>query len=594
MARNRYYEDESSREGIDSQLLKRLLQFCKPYKKRFIICFGIMLCSVGVSLAGPLINKYLLNDVLMPATNWPLGIMLICAMASVFLLQPIINAFRDVAVSWLGQKIIFDIRRSLFAHLQKLTFKFYDDRPAGKILVRVTSYIDGLAWLLSSGIVQALCDVITLIGILVVLFCLNVKLTLVSVATVIPLMVFIVFFRRRLEKLRVNVRNKISNRNAYTFENILVLKTTQAFNREARNVKELARLNGELTEADVKMVRTSATLGPAVDFTYVVSTILLYLLGYQMVTGDTLTPGDLAAFTSYIARFWQPINSISFIYSQVVANMSNVEKIFETLDSEPDIEDAPGAVELPAVQGRVAFENVSFGYDDDRLILKNVSFTAEPGQTIALVGPTGAGKTTIVNLISRFYDPTEGRITIDGYDIKDVTVKSLRAQVMAMMQESFVFSGNIIDNIRYGRPDATDEECINAARSVYANTFIERLPNGYYTRVEEQGAGLSAGERQLLSFARIILADPKIIILDEATSSVDTRTEQRIQTAMDRLMEGRTSFVIAHRLSTIRDADLILVMRDGDIVEQGTHDQLIEAGGFYADLYNSQFEDVVE
>ena len=456
MARNRYYEDESSREGIDSQLLKRLLQFCKPYKKRFIVCFGIMLCSVAVSLGGPLINKYLLNDVLMPASNWPLGIVLICAMASVFLLQPIINVFRDVAVSWLGQKIIFDIRRSLFAHLQRLTFKFYDDRPAGKILVRVTSYIDGLAWLLSSGIVQALCDVITLVGILVVLFCLNVKLTLVSLATVIPLMVFIVFFRRRLEKLRVNVRNKVSNRNAYTFENILGLKTTQAFNREKHNVNELARLNGELTNADVKMVRTSGTLGPAVDFTYVVSTILLYLLGYQMVTGETLTPGDLAAFTSYIARFWQPINSISFIYSQVVANMSNVEKIFETLDSEPDIEDAPNAVELPDVKGRVTFENVSFGYDDDRLILKDVSFTAEPGQTIALVGPTGAGKTTIVNLISRFYDPTEGKVTIDGYDIKDVTVKSLRAQVMAMMQESFVFSGNIIDNIRYGRPDATD------------------------------------------------------------------------------------------------------------------------------------------
>ena len=510
MARNRYFEDESSREGIDSQLLKRLLQFCKPYKKRFIACFGIMLCSVAVSLGGPLINKYLLNDVLMPATNWPLGVILICAMASVFILQPIINAFRDVAVSWLGQKIIFDIRRSLFTHLQRLTFKFYDDRPAGKILVRVTSYIDGLAWLLSSGIVQALCDVITLVGILVVLFCLNVKLTLVSVATVIPLMIFIVFFRRRLEKLRVNVRNKVSNRNAYTFENILGIKTTQAFNREKRNVDELERLNKELTEADIKMIRTSATLGPAVDFTYVVSTILLYLIGYQMVTGDMLTPGDLAAFTSYIARFWQPINSISFIYSQVVANMSNVEKIFETLDSEPDIEDAPGAIELPAVQGRVAFEHVSFGYDDDRLILKDVSFTAEPGQTIALVGPTGAGKTTIVNLLSRFYDPTEGRVTIDGYDIRDVTVKSLRAQVMAMMQESFVFSGNIMDNIRYGRPDATDEECIAAARSVYANIFIERLPNGYYTRVEEQGAGLSAGERQLLSFARIILADPKI------------------------------------------------------------------------------------
>ena len=328
-----------------------------------------MLCSVAVSLGGPLINKYLLNDVLMPATNWPLGVILICAMASVFILQPIINAFRDVAVSWLGQKIIFDIRRSLFTHLQRLTFKFYDDRPAGKILVRVTSYIDGLAWLLSSGIVQALCDVITLVGILVVLFCLNVKLTLVSVATVIPLMIFIVFFRRRLEKLRVNVRNKVSNRNAYTFENILGIKTTQAFNREKHNVDELERLHKELTEADVKMIRTSATLGPAVDFTYVVSTILLYLIGYQMVTGDMLTPGDLAAFTSYIARFWQPINSISFIYSQVVANMSNVEKIFETLDSEPDIEDAPGAIELPAVQGRVAFEHVSFGYDDDRLIL---------------------------------------------------------------------------------------------------------------------------------------------------------------------------------------------------------------------------------
>lgn len=588
MARNRYFEDESSREGIDSQLLKRLLNFCKPYKKRFLISFVIMLISVGISLAGPLINKYMINDVLTPATNWPLGVILVCAMGMVFLLQPVINAIRDVIISWLGQNIIFDIRRSLFAHLQRLTFKFYDDRPAGKIVVRVTSYIDGLAWLLSSGIVQAASDVITLIGILVVMFCLNPVLTLVSVATVIPLMIFIVFFRRRLEKLRINVRNKTSNRNAYTFENIMGLKTTQAFNREKRNVEELARLNGELVEADVKMVRTSVTLTPAVDFTYVVSTILLYLLGYQLVTGSTLTPGDLAAFTAYIARFWQPINSISFIYSQLVANMSNVEKIFETLDSEPDIEDSPEAVMLPDVEGRVCFEHVSFGYDQERVILNDVSFTALPGQTVALVGPTGAGKTTIVNLISRFYDPTAGRITIDGYDIRDVTVKSLRAQVMVMMQESFVFSGNIIENIRYGRPGATDQECIDAARSVYADTFIERLPQGYYTRVEEQGAGLSAGERQLLSFARIILADPKIIILDEATSAIDTRTEQLIQKALVELLKGRTSFVIAHRLSTIRSADNIMCVANQGIAEQGTHEELLEKQGIYYELNMAQ------
>lgn len=588
MARNRYFEDESSREGIDSQLLKRLLNFCKPYKKRFLISFIIMLISVGISLAGPLINKYMINDVLTPATNWPLGVILVCAMGMVFLLQPIINAIRDVIISWLGQNIIFDIRRSLFAHLQRLTFKFYDDRPAGKIVVRVTSYIDGLAWLLSSGIVQAASDVITLIGILVVMFCLNPILTLVSVVTVIPLMIFIVFFRRRLEKLRINVRNKTSNRNAYTFENIMGLKTTQAFNREKQNVEELARLNRELVEADVKMVRTSVTLTPAVDFTYVISTILLYLLGYQMVTGATLTPGDLAAFTAYIARFWQPINSISFIYSQLVANMSNVEKIFETLDSEPDIEDSPEAVKLPDVEGKVCFEHVSFGYDQERVILNDVSFTALPGQTVALVGPTGAGKTTIVNLISRFYDPTAGRITIDGYDIRDVTVKSLRAQVMVMMQESFVFSGNIIENIRYGRPEATDQECIDAARSVYADTFIERLPQGYYTRVEEQGAGLSAGERQLLSFARIILADPKIIILDEATSAIDTRTEQLIQKALVELLKGRTSFVIAHRLSTIRSADNIMCVANQGIAEQGTHEELLEKRGLYYELNMAQ------
>lgn len=592
MAKNRYYDDESSKQGIDGYLIKRLLQFCKPHWKKFLVCFFVALICVGLSLIGPQITK-LLMDRVFPEKSVNLAILVVVIVTVVMFSERIFLAWRDVMISRIGYKIIYKIRKDLFDHLQTLSLNFFDTYPTGKILVRVTSYIDGLTWMLSFGIVQAAGDCVTLVGLLIVMLLMNPKLTVISFLTVIPIMVFIVFYRNKMEITRVAVRNKVSNRNAYVHENIMGVYTTQAFNRVPLNAQEMDHLNRQVKDTYLRQVLLANTLGPVLDVFGVISLFITYLLGYQMITGDILTPGELAAFATYIGRFWQPINSMSVIYSNIVSNMSNAEKIFETIDTKPEIEDAENAYELPPIKGEVVFDHVTFGYEKDVTVLKDVSFTVKPGQTIALVGPTGAGKTTLVSLLSRFYDPQEGVVLLDGHDIRKVTQKSLRHQVTVMMQDSFIFSGNIIENIRYGRPDATDEECIQAAKSVYADEFISQLPDGYYTKVEERGAGLSAGERQLLSFARTILADPRVIILDEATSAIDTKTEILIQKALASLLKGRTSFIIAHRLSTIRNADKIMVIANHGIAEAGTHQELMEKDGLYAELNRSQTKRLV-
>lgn len=587
MARNRYYDDESARRGIDGSLMRRLLTFCKPYKKRFAFCILVVLVTVAISLFAPQITKVMINDVY-PNKDVHGAIIVVGLLAGIIIVEKLLNMLRGVTISKLGQTIVYDIRKAIFNHLQDLSFNFFDDLPTGKILVRVTSYIDGLASLLSNSLVTIIGDLFTLVGVVVVMLIMNPLLTLVSFVTVLPLMIFIVVFRRKLEKLRIPVINKVSNRNAYIHENIMGVYVTQAFNREEINSEEFLRLNGEVKDTYLRQVKWSILLGPVIDITSTISLLVLYILGFQMITDQTMSPGEIAAFATYISRFWVPINSLSAIYSQIVSAMANVEKIFATIDTPVEIADESDAMELPQVQGSVKFDHVSFAYEPGVFVLEDLSFDIKAGQTIALVGPTGAGKTTVVNLISRFYDPSDGAIYIDGYNIKQVKLQSLRAQVTSMMQDSFVFSGNIMENIRYGKPDATDEECIAAAKSVHADEFIERLPDKYYQRVEERGAGMSAGERQLLSFARTILADPGIIILDEATSAIDTQTEMLVQKALASLLKGRTSFVIAHRLSTIRNADCIMVVSDKGIAEKGSHDELLAKRGLYYELNLSQ------
>ncbi len=587
MARNRYYDDEAVRKGIDGHLMKRMLAFCVPYTKRFIICILVVFITVGLSLLAPQMSRILIDSVY-PNKDLTGGIIFVGIICLIPIVEKLINMLRGVLITKLGQTIVYDMRKKIFEHLQELSFNFFDDLPTGKILVRVTSYIDGLSNLLSNSLVNIIADFVTLIGVVVIMLFMNPLLTLISFVTVVPLMVFLVLFRRKLEKLRIPAINKISNRNAYIHENIMGVYTVQAFNREKKNSKEFSNLNEQVKDTAMAQVKWSTIMWPVIDISGVISLLVLYVMGFSMITNNVMEAGAIFAFATYVSRFWTPINSLSIIYSQIVSVMANAEKIFSTIDTPVDIKDEDDAEELPPIKGDVTFDHVTFAYEGDDYVLQDVSFKVKAGQTIALVGPTGAGKTTIVNLLSRFYDVNDGAVFIDGYNIKRVKLRSLRKQVTTMMQESFVFSGNIIENIRYGKPDATDEECMRAAEMVHADEFIKRLPQGYYTKVEERGAGLSAGEKQLLSFARIIIADPRIIILDEATSAIDTQTEIMVQRALSSLLKGRTSFVIAHRLSTIRNSDCIMVVSNKGISEMGTHDELLNKKGTYYELNLSQ------
>ena len=598
MARNRYLDDEEEVVKLNAGLLKRLFRYMIPYKKLFFAGLFLLIINVLVTLIWPRMTQWIIDDVLsingayansIKALLTVIGIVSFVLFVDVFL-----AAKRVILITKLGLNTIYDIRQEIFDHVQTLSFKYFDDRPAGKIMVRITNYVDSLSNLLSSQIIQLIVDVFTLLCILVILLSMNLRLTLLSFAVIIPLSLFIIFLRRIIAKWARRVRAKSSNRTAYIHENIMGTYVTQSFNREQYNHKEMIRLDDDVNYQFIRLHLSSATLGPAVDILSTIGTILVYFVAIQFIAGGEMTLGALTAFTTYMTRFWQPIASFTTIFNQFCEATSNIERIFETIDTEPEIEDRPDAYVLPDITGRVEYKNVDFSYDGKVNILENVSFTVEPGQMIAFVGPTGAGKTTVVNLLSRFYDVTGGSVEIDGHDVRNVTLQSLRTQVGVMMQDSFIFTGTIMDNIRYGRPEATDEECIAAARKVYASEFIERLPEGYNTKVQERGAGLSTGERQLLSFARAVLANPKILILDEATSSIDTQTELLIQRALAQLLEGRTSFVIAHRLSTIKRADQIMCICNKGIAERGTHEELMQKKGIYYELNMSQYRALIQ
>ncbi len=598
MARNRYLDDEEEVVKLNAGLLKRLFRYMIPYKKLFFAGLFLLIINVLVTLIWPRMTQWIIDDVLsingayansIKALLTVIGIVSFVLFVDVFL-----AAKRVILITKLGHNTIYDIRQEIFDHVQTLSFKYFDDRPAGKIMVRITNYVDSLSNLLSSQIIQLIVDVFTLLCILVILLSMNLRLTLLSFAVIIPLSLFIIFLRRIIAKWARRVRAKSSNRTAYIHENIMGTYVTQSFNREQYNHKEMIRLDDDVNYQFIRLHLSSATLGPAVDILSTIGTILVYFVAIQFIAGGEMTLGALTAFTTYMTRFWQPIASFTTIFNQFCEATSNIERIFETIDTEPEIEDRPDAYVLPDITGRVEYKNVDFSYDGKVNILENVSFTVEPGQMIAFVGPTGAGKTTVVNLLSRFYDVTGGSVEIDGHDVRNVTLQSLRTQVGVMMQDSFIFTGTIMDNIRYGRPKATDEECIAAARKVYASEFIERLPEGYNTKVQERGAGLSTGERQLLSFARAVLANPKILILDEATSSIDTQTELLIQRALAQLLEGRTSFVIAHRLSTIKRADQIMCICNKGIAERGTHEELMQKKGIYYELNMSQYRALIQ
>lgn len=588
MSRNKFDVDEDLNVEFNLDQVKRLLGYMKPYKRQIIFTVLVMLICSVTSFAGPYLIKIAL-DTAIPNGQIPQLILLTLVYVATLLISAYCLKLRIRNTAVVGQSIIQNLRKDLFSHLQLLSFDYYDNRPHGKILVRVVNYINTLSDLLSNGIINLITDLFTLFVIIFFMFALDYRLTLVSLTGLPLLAVALLLLKNLQRKLWQKVSRKQSNMNAYIHESICGIKVIQSFARERVNLGIFQELNDQYRTAWLKAIKTIILVNPLVENVSTLVLAAVYLAGVLWLARGT-TVGVLIAFISYINSFWFPIFNLANFYSSLLNSAAYIERIFETLDEKPSVTDYPGARPMPPITGQVEFVNVSFAYEDGEEILHQVSFTIQPGETVALVGPTGAGKTTIVNLISRFYDVKAGRVLIDGIDLREVTLKSLRSQMGVMLQDTFIFSGTIMDNIRYSRLDATDEQVIAAAKAVKAHDFIEKMEEGYYTRVNERGARLSVGERQLISFARALLADPRILILDEATSSIDTETELLVQQGLERLLANRTSFIIAHRLSTIKKADRIMYIDQGGIVEAGTHEELMKKRGAYYRLYLSQYQ----
>lgn len=591
MARNRYDMDEALEDRFDINQLKRLAAYISPYKKRMAWVVVVMLSSSALTMLVPIFFQYVMDKAI-PQKS--VKALVICSILTLIiaLYSGLSLRIKTKHMNEIGQNIIHDIRSDLFCHLQELPFSYYDDRPHGKIQVRVVNYVNSLSDLLSNGIVNTFTDLCNLVFILIFMFILDVRLTLICLCGLPVLALVIIVINKKQRRAWQVQSNKQSNLNAYIAESINGIRVTQSFVREEKNTGIFNHLSGNYRSSWMRAVVYNFTMGPSVDIISTVTISFIYVLGVHWIfTADAgLTVGILIAFTAYIGRFWAPINTLAGFYNSLLTAVSYLERIFETIDEPVRVKDEPDAAEMPPVAGKIEFRDVSFCYEEGHKILDHISFTAQPGETYAIVGPTGAGKSTIVNLISRFYNVDSGQILIDGVDISKVTLRSLRTQMGIMMQDSFIFSGTIMDNIRYGNRDAADEEVIRAAKTVCAHEFIMGLEDGYETQVNERGSRLSAGQRQLISFARALLADPAILILDEATSSIDTETEITLQKGLDHLLSGRTSFIIAHRLSTIKNADCILYVDKGGILEMGNHEELMKKKGDYYKLYMSQFD----
>ena len=591
MARNTYKQDEILEEPFDIRHLLRASSYIKKYQKR-MIC-AILLSGIGGAFGyvAPMIIQRAL-DVAIPGKNFRLLFSLVGALIGIYTVSVIFTTIRSRIMVDVSQSIIYDIRKDLFEHLQKLPFQYYDDRPHGKILIRVVNYVNSVSDMLSNGLINILLESFNLLFIVIFMFLVDVQMALVVLCGVPVLMVFMFWIKNRQRKAWQAVSNKNSNLNAYLQENIVGARITQIFARENENARIFQDLSNDCRQTWNTAVRYSNLVWPGIDSISVCVRAAIFLFGLVLFGEGNKSLGTIVAISSYASFFWQPIMNLGNIFNNFINNIAYLERIFETMDEPVTISDKENAREMPTIRGEVTFDHVSFSYDKSKKILKDVSFTVKPGESIALVGPTGAGKSTIVNLISRFYNVDSGRVLIDGQDISDVTIHSLRSQMGIMMQDSFIFSGTIGDNIRYGKLTASKEEIQKASRIVCADEFISRMPEGYDTEVRERGSMLSQGQKQLISFARTLLSDPSILILDEATSSIDVQTEKALQTGLNAMLQGRTSFIIAHRLSTIRDCDRIMYIDDGGIMETGTHEELMAKKGHYYKLYTAQLEEV--
>ena len=591
MARNKYDIDEVMEDKFDINQLKRLFTYVRPYKGQLALALFLMLSSSALTMLFPTFIMKIMDEYI-PAGN-------IHAIVQITIITVVIILYSCICIRWkiritsrIGQEIVHQLRSDIFCHLQELPFSYYDERPHGKIQVRVVNYVNSLSDLLSNGIINTITDMCNLIFILIFMLTLHVRLTLICLCGLPVLAIVIIAVKKKQRSAWQIQSNKQSNLTAYIAESINGIRVTQSFVRENENTSIFNRLSGNYRDAWMRAVKYNFLMWPCIDSISTVTTAIIYVVGISWISGELygVTVGVLIAFSSYISRFWEPINTLASFYNSLLTAIAYLERIFETIDEPVNVKDAPDAVPMPPIKGEVSFQNVCFSYEDGVQILNNVNFTAKPGDTYAIVGPTGAGKSTIVNLISRFYNVDSGTITIDGTDISKVTLSSLRKQMGTMMQDSFIFSGTIMDNIRYGNLNATDEEVIAAAKTVCAHDFIMDMEDGYQTQVNERGSRLSAGQRQLISFARALLENPAILILDEATSSIDTETEILLQKGLNKLLEGRTSFIIAHRLSTIKNANCIMYVDKGNILEKGTHEELLAKQGEYYKLFMSQYD----
>ncbi|MBE5929639.1 MAG: ABC transporter ATP-binding protein [Lachnospiraceae bacterium] len=589
MARNATKQDEQISEKTKRETLFRLFKYLFGYKKTIAVVMLLMAATTTIVLLNPIILERAIDVHIKNKDSEgliKLGILGITLNVLLILLIKL----RMYLMAKVSNDVLVKIRKELYEHIQTLGFRFFDSRPTGKILARLMGDVNSLKDVLANSVTTLIPDAVTLIAVVIIMIAKNGKLGLASMSAM-PLMAIGVWYVQSKSHKRWQIfRKKNSNLNAFLHEDVAGIRVIQSFHAEGETEETFDDLLKQHYDSFDMAVRFADAFGPVVDICWGIAGMMMYWVGVTLIGKGEVQVGALISFGSYIAMFWQPLMNLSNFYNQLVTNITGAERIFEILDTEAEITDAEDAVELPKIKGEVTFSHVSFHYDDDPDVLSDVSFTVKPGETIALVGPTGAGKSTIVNLVSRFYDVQKGEVRIDGYDIKKVSVESLREQMGVMTQENFLFSGTVRENIRYGKLDATDEEIEAAAKAVNAHEFIMKMEDGYDTKIKERGAGLSIGQRQLLAFARTMVSAPRILILDEATSSIDTHTELLVQKGIESLLAGRTSFVVAHRLSTIQKADRIFVVDKGGIIESGSPAELMAKKGEYYKLYMAQFE----
>ena len=580
--RNTYFQDEVIERKIDIKQLGRTLRYLLPMKRVFLLVLFLMFAASFVSLIPPLVLKEI-TDRVIPNKDYAQLAYMVLSMVALAVIEISITFLHARLMGKAGHTVISKIRQDIFYKLQELPFDYFDNRPNGKIVVRVTEYVNGLAYFFTNFVMMFIIYVMKILVVTVFMFALSPKLTLIVLATVIPMMTCVIYLRYCIRKLFGLHRAKLSNRTAFLVESITGEKIIKNYNRLEMNEKIYMEVHEASVSQWIKIFLRNELNTPIVEIFWNVGTLCLYGVALLMLlNGDSIiNVGLMTTFTTYMSQFSGPLTMIAFIIQNLAQVSSNLEQVFDTIDYPVSIHDNEGSEELKDVEGNIDFNHVTFAYDEDVNILEDFDLHVKKGETIALVGPTGAGKTTVINMLTRFYDVQKGNVTIDGKDVRDVTLQSLRREVGVLMQDPFIFKGTIMENIRYGRPDATDEECIAAAKAIYADRCINKFEDGYYHKLEERGEGLSSGEKQLISFARIILKNPSVIILDEATSSIDTEAENLIKKALDVIIKEKTAFIVAHRLSTIRNADRILYISDKGIAEEGTHEQLMAKKGLY-------------